>query len=349
MPFATLFSNVASRLFGAPPPGGAGTAEPELVRLAVEEIVDAVDPRLRTLSRYQSKIAPGAEQTIAHLRALARDLPEPIELSRAAWSSDALLNAFFATAGDVPVLLGRSEELRAFFASAAGAAASEAHALLGMMKVERSVFAPALVNGALQQDVAQTTVSFEKHRLFAPAAAWLDCRRQVGVLILRRLAALALERITALGERAVELEQRKAVLGSRLRMLKLRHNGIEEIAAGARDTSTEVASIERELQATVDDFVEAKTSLATLDIRIEHIKAIFGSPADHVSLARTALRVNRMGYKVAQASGDPASQLTLSELSIGDGLTVVIAFVRCPRAELPAKEDLTARAARELL
>jgi len=349
MPFASLFSSVAARLFGAPAPGGGGAVEPELVRLAVEEIVDAVDPRLRSVSRYQSKIAPGAERTIAHLRTLACDLPEPIELSRAAWSSDLLLNAFFATAGDVPKLLGRSEELRTFFASAAGSGATEAHALLGMMKVERSVFAPALVDGALQHDVAQTTVSFEKHRLFAPAATLLDCRRQVGALILRRLAALALARITALGERAVELEQRKAVLGSRLRMLKLRHNGIEEIAGGARDTSAEVASIERELQATVDDYIEAKTSLATLNTRIEHIDAIFGSPADYVSLARTALRVNRMGYKVAEASGDPASRLTLSELSIGDGLTVVIAFVRCPRAELPAREDLTARAARELL
>ena len=37
------------------------------------------------------------------------------------------------------------------------------------------------------------------------------------------------------------------------------------------------------------------------------------------------------------------------ELSIGKGLTAVIAFVRCARAELPPREDLTARAARELL
>ena len=204
------------------------------MQLAVEAIVDAVDPRLRGVSRYQSKIAPGAERTIAHLRALARELPEPIEFSRAAWSSDPLLNAFFATAADLPALLGRSEELRAFFAAPANAAVTEVHALLGMLKTERNVFAPAFVNGALQQDVAQTTVSFDKHRLFAPAAELLDCRRQVGMLILRRLAVLALERITALGERATELEQRKAVLGSRLRMLSLRRNGIDAIAGGDR-------------------------------------------------------------------------------------------------------------------
>jgi vacuolar-type H+-ATPase subunit I/STV1 len=191
-------------------------------------------------------------------------------------------------------------------------------------------------------------VSFDKHRLLAPAADLLGCRRQVGMLILRRLAGLALERITALGERATELEQRKAMLGSRLRMLSLRRNGIDDIAGGG-DASAEIASIERELKATVDDYHEAKASLATLNSRIDHINAVFSAPADNVSLARTGVRVNRMGYKVAEASGEPASQLTLSELSIGSGLTVVIAFVRCLRAELPPKEDLIARAAKELL
>ena len=349
MPFASLFSNVASRLFGAQPAGGAGAVEPELVQLAVEEIVEAVDPRLRSVSRYQSRIAPGVERTVVHLRAFARELPEPIELSRAAWSSNPLLTALFGNAADIPVLLGRSKELRAFFDAPANASATEAHALLAMFRVERNVFAPAIVNGAVQQDVAQTTVSFAQHRLFAPAAEMLDCRRQVGVLIFRRLAALALERITAAGERATELEQRKAMLGSRLRMLSLRRGGIEEMAGGAGGAGDEIAKIEAELKATVDDFHEAKASLATLESRIEHINAIFGAPAENVNLARTELRVNRMGYKVEADSGEPVSSLTLSELSIGKGLTVVIAFVRCPRAELPSGEDLIARAAKELL
>jgi len=244
-------------------------------------------------------------------------------------------------------LLGRSEELRAFFAAPANAAAAEAHALLAMLKAERQVFAPAIVDGALRQDVAQTTVSFDKHRLFAPAAELLDSRREVGMLILRRLAELALERIMALGERAVEMEQRKAMLGSRLRMLSLRRNGIDEVPAG--DASAEIAAIEKELKTTVDEFREAKTSLATLDTRIEHINAVFNAPAEHVGLARTEVRVNRMGYKVSGSSGEEVAPITLSELSIGSGLTVAIAFLRCPRAELPPKEDLVARAARELL
>src|SRR4051812_35043521 len=124
MAFATLFSGVAARLFDAPAARAGEAAEAELLKTAVEEVVDAVDPRLRTLSGYFGKIAPGVARTIAHLRALAGDLPAPVALSRAAWADDALLNALFATSPDVPAALGRSEELRAFFLAPQNCAAT---------------------------------------------------------------------------------------------------------------------------------------------------------------------------------------------------------------------------------
>jgi len=349
MPFATLFSNVAAKLFGAAPVGAADTVEPELIKIAVEEIVNAVDPRLCMISGYHGKIAPAVARTITHLRTIARDLPAPIALSGSAWGADPLLNALFATADDVPAALGRSDELRTFFQHPSNAAATEAYALLGMLRTERKVMAPAIIDGALRHDVVQTTVAFSGHRLIAPAADLVACRREVGIRIFRRLAALVLERITGLGERAVELEQRKALLGARLRLLHLRRNGIQNIAGGARDESAEIASIEQELKATVDDYVEAKASLATLAARIDHINAIFNAPAEYVSLGRAALRVDKMGFKVAADSSETAQDLTLSELSLGSGLRAVIAFVICQRGELPSRDSQLARAAKELL
>jgi len=58
--------------------------------------------------------------------------------------------------------------------------------------------------------------------------------------------------------------------------------------------------------------------------------------------------VSRMGFKVDAASPEAANELTLLELAIGENFHGVIALVRCPRAELPAKEDLVAKAARYL-
>lgn len=204
-----------------------------------------------------------------------------------------------------------------------------------MIRTERNVFAPAIVDGMLRQDVAQTTVSFSHHRLVAPAADAAACRLEFGVRLLRRLAGLVLERITSLEEQAMRLEQRKAMLGTRLRLLHLRRNGLESLAGDAVDVTGNIASLERELEATVDDYREAKASLATLETRLGHIQAIFGAPAEHVNLVRSVLRVNRLGYE-----DETGSELELHELSIGEGPSPAIAFVRCRRNDVPARETL---------
>lgn len=346
MALVDLFSSFAARLFGPAAPAEEAV-DPELVKIGVEAVVDAVDPRLRAYSGYSARLTPPIKRTIAHLRRLGGRLPAPVVLARSAWAEAPLLNAFFASADDVPRALGRSDELRAFFAAPENAAVSEAHALLGMVKTERDVFAPAVVDGVLRQDVAQTTVSFSHHTLICAAADAAACRREVGVRILRRLAALTLQRITALEELATELEQRKALLGAKLRLLHLRRNGLDLIARDEyEDLSARIAAMERELRTTADDYLETKASTRTLETRIYHIEAIFGAPADHLRLDGVALRVNRLGYKVAAQSGEPAADLALSELSIGEGLKAVIAVVRCARSELPSPESLAARAAR---
>ena len=65
MPFATLFSDLASRLFGAPAAEHGHTVEPELVTIATDAITEAVDPRLRSISGYREKMASGVARTIA--------------------------------------------------------------------------------------------------------------------------------------------------------------------------------------------------------------------------------------------------------------------------------------------
>jgi hypothetical protein len=55
-----------------------------------------------------------------------------------------------------------------------------------------------------------------------------------------------------------------------------------------------------------------------------------------------------MGIKVDGAAMGPVNELTLAELSIGDDFRGAIAIVRCPRGELPLKEDLVAKAERYL-
>ncbi|MDH3289162.1 MAG: hypothetical protein OEP48_15750, partial [Betaproteobacteria bacterium] len=106
---------------------------------------------------------------------------------------------------------------------------------------------------------------------------------------------------------------------------------------------------ERALKATVDDYIETKTNLATLDGTIDIINEILGAPGDHLRLARLRRRVNRMGILVPADSTECAADLEFFELALGEGLRAVIALVRIPRSEMPPKADRFKDAARHLL
>lgn len=341
----SLFARVARAIFGGP-------AEPEaergLVDDMIETIVETVEPRVRQVSGYNGKLQACARSTIAHLRRLGQGPLEPVLMTRASWSGDPRLNAFFATADDVPACLGASRELRAFFDGPAGAGADEAFALLGMKKTERNVFAPKLEGDMLRQDVAQVSVSFSGHRLVAPARTEAESRREIGQRIIRRLAQVALSRIITLDEKATGLQQHKAYLGARLRLLRLARDGVQGAFEDPGNVAEQIAALERELDETVDDYIETRGSIATIEDHLGQIDAVFSQPGEHVTLTHTPLRVSRMGIKLDAAAPGAANELTLAELTIGENFHGVIAIARCPRAEMPPKEDLVAKAARYL-
>jgi hypothetical protein len=134
----------------------------------------------------------------------------------------------------------------------------------------------------------------------------------------------------------------------RIRMLNLARNGLEGLVRDPATIAEEIKVLEREMTDTVKGYTEAKGSLATLDGYIKHVDDVFSHCAEHVSLTRTPLRVSRMGIKVDNSFTGPANELSLAELSIGADLHAAIAIVRCPRSEMPPKEDLIAKAERYL-
>jgi hypothetical protein len=346
MAATSLFDRVVSALFGQV--DVKDEAEQQLIGDMIEMIVDTVEPRVRLRSGYQDKLKGCVRATIACLRSIGKTPLEPVLLTRANWNEDARANAFFARADDVPAFLGRSKELRAFFDDPANAEVEEAFALLGMKKEEKTIFAPSFEDGILKQDVAQTAVSFSDHRLVAPFATEQQTRLEVGRRIIRRLAQVALGRILALDEKAVDLQQQKGYLSTRLRMLNLARDGMEGIVDDPATIGEQIRAVERELKETVEGYIEAKSSLATLDGYIAQIADVFSHPEQHLTLTQSEMRINRMGIKVDDGTDERHNALTLAELNVGDTLRGVVALVRCPRSELPAKEDLLANAERYL-
>jgi hypothetical protein len=109
----------------------------------------------------------------------------------------------------------------------------------------------------------------------------------------------------------------------------------------------QIRSVESELKGTVDEYIEVKSSVATLDRYIDQINDVMQHPEAHLKLVRRPLRVNRLGIKVEAGEDPQANEILLDELQFAD-IHAAIAFVRIPREELPPAEDLVAKAERYL-
>jgi len=324
----------------------AARVDDELVAATVEAIVDRVEPRIRLDPGYRKKLAGAVEHTLAYLRQLRDQLPQEIlTLARGRWQEDPHLNAFFANADEVRAFMGRSHDLRAMLAEVP--TAPEAYALLGMKLEKKHVFAPKLVDGALRQDVAQTSVSFSGHRLLAPQPTLETARREIGQRLFLRLAQVALKGILESNERAMDLEQQKGYLQTRLRFLELAKDGMEGIVQDPTTIDAQIRTVRRELKETVDAFIEVKSGIATLDRYTDRIVEVLRNPQQHLKIVQLALRVNRLGMEVAMDEDEPAQEIVLHELHL-DEVRGIICLVRCPREEMPPPEDLVAAAARTL-
>jgi hypothetical protein len=272
-------------------------------------------------------------------------LPEPIEISRGAWAADPFVNALFAGADDVTRTLGRSGHLRDFFAANAGAA--KGFALLRATKSERAVLAPGMMNGTVRQDVAQVAVSFAEFHLNAVAPEAAVCRREIANWLLRRLAALALERIVADEARVTERQERKALLAAHLRLLKLHAAENHPSTNDGHVHDAGIARLDAELKDASAAGGEESPPVLTLDARVAELNSVLCAPEEHLRLTAEEVRLNRLGMKVAQGAEEPHAALTMHELAIGpNARKEVIVLVCCPHAEMPPRQGLPPDAAK---
>jgi hypothetical protein len=65
------------------------------IGLAVERVVDQVNPRLRGLGGYRKRLAPVVEECLNRARELAGQVPGPVRVDRRAWATDPCVNALF--------------------------------------------------------------------------------------------------------------------------------------------------------------------------------------------------------------------------------------------------------------
>jgi len=301
---------------------------------AVEHVVDRTYSRLRFLSGYSRRLKTPVATAVHYIDVLVEGVPEAVLCSRAAFSEDPQVNAFFAGPNHLQAVFSRSKEVHDLLE--ANPEAEECWALLCMRMEEHRQLGVSLIGDVVRKDVMQTTVNFSDHQILSPATSEAEARCSLKSCIFDRLLTYIHKRARDEKIRVTELENRRNFLVTRLNRPAFEDGGESR----------------QELQREIDEIGETLAReiprLASLESRLDLVTDVLEHPAQYVSGHLNAIYLSRMGIKLDGNRTADGNEVPLFEIRVAGQGTRIGALVHFPRTELLPRQDLVRRADRFL-
>lgn len=330
--------------------GDANNAQSvERINETVERIV-TTNPRLRLARRYRARLAPAVATSLNYARDLVAALPPSREASAARWSADPYLRAFFVNPDDLGRAFSNSPDLRAYFDREP--VVPEVCAVLGMEMVERQTLGVVMEGEVIRRDVLQTSVSFGDHRVRICGRTEPDLRQEIERRIIDQLALAGLALAAADQSRRDMLEQERALLKTRLRLLERQGTGMRAALGGdAVVGQTELSRLQAQLEENTRNLNNVGIRTEVLDRTLERLREVLAEPAQHIYVTSKHLRLDRMNIVLAANSPQAGEDIEFQIARIPDNPPQMRAFalVRVPRAVMRPRELLLDEAARGLV
>lgn len=337
-----------SSFFGGNKKDSPDSVEGAAIQAAIEQLVKDVDPRIRLVRGYRKKLRPGVEVARKHARDIVARIPGPFALDTETWRTEPLVNVAFARADELPAAVNRSVEVREFFERGAGRFSPECFALFGMQREERRIFGKELVGDLIHGDVVQTTVSFTNHRLIAPATTLDELRIGIERRAFHHLVEEAIDQVTGALDRKKGLEEQRAVLRLKLKLMARQRQGLQGLVEAEPHTDQKAEDLQKELAEVEERFRKLQTTLTNLENYMPHLNKVLGHPEQYLSLQDVSLRLNRMNILVTAPTKEPVQELSLTEARLRDGRSFVLLLVKCTRDQVRPQKMLFDEAARLL-
>jgi hypothetical protein len=314
------------------------------VTAAIERAVDAIDPRLRLIRRYDTKLRPAVQHALRYVHELIAKIPGTLAIDRHGFGTDPQVQAFFASPSHMQSLFSQSRDIQGFFAQECDA--DRCHALMVMNLRERKTMGYAMEGEILRRDVMQTTVSFTAHRFFKPAPTEEGVRADLRERAFQHLITRAITTLAAIHERKQALNAQRVRLEAELRAAQTPTGAIDLLLDPEGGRRYRVIELERTLARIECELGDASASVATLDDQFHLVYRVLDTPETHCQVEQCKVRVDRMGIKV-EDHAERGNDVTFANIRIGSTQQAGI-IVSFPRQELMVVDNFVDRAVASL-
>ncbi len=298
----------------------------EMTKSAIEKAITLINPRLKLVRSYQERLASAVDVSIRYLRERVHDLPEAIRVSASGWAFDPALRAFFVAPTDISNTIGRSNNLRTLFEKYPDI--DEAQFILGMGYSELSVPGMSMQGEIIQRDIAQTVISFSNHQARICGRDEMEVRRLLGAQAYEYLVVQALSEIGEERSERRELEDNRAVIRARLRLLQQQGPGLGSVfgsaPSGATDEQRRLETLlldnERQIEAMGD-------SQAMLESELDCLRSVLEHPERYVQVEKRQMRLSTMNVVLDDLDTDVALDIAFALAHLSGVPRIESAFI----------------------
>jgi hypothetical protein len=316
------------------------------IQALIERLL-VLSPSLKLADGFRARVTPALACSIDYVNGLVRGLPPAREASASNWLSDPYIHAFFAVPDEIAHILSRSPELHAWFE--AHPLARETYTVMGMAMTERRVFGAAQVGDVVHADVARTTLSFDDHQVRVCGETESDLREQIVQRVVEQIALEGLAQISADESRRDALVEERALLKTRLQLLKRQGAGTHRML-GDRETGD--ASELVRLQAGIEENERALAALGlktdALARELEVICNVLAHPEQHTNVEMKQVRLNSMNVVIEAGAAPEGTEIVfplarLPANPLGERAFSLVRFARADLVRMPAVLDEDSR------
>lgn len=301
-------------------------AEDAKVVQATETIVEIADPHIRGSSGYRKTLKQPVIGATRYCTALMESIPGPVTLSRGNFHDIPLLKAVFATPEKLEELLRISPELHDFRVQDYRGTIT---ALMTMSREEKTIFGHQRQGEMVLRDVAQRSVNFFDYRLIAPAIDLETTREGVALRGMEVLATVAMERITALQSRRMELQHKKEYLRAALRILGGKTRLIESFAMPEPGKREEYRKAQQLLEEVERDLAGAQAAIGSPEQSLDYLAEVLGDSEQVLMMEQQTLMLDWMNVLVDGQTSTAGNAITFAEFTVpevGRRAAVLVSF-----------------------
>lgn len=305
----------------------AGRIKDRDLLLLIERMIDIADPTIRRAGRYRLPLSDPVAIGRDYCFSLIDQVPGPVELTRHAYFNDPTVKALFATPEQFNDLIRLSPDVESLQKTGYD---GEAVALLTMSRVEKTVFGHQRHGELLLRDVQQRTVNFTDHRLIAPADSLTVTQGGIVERGMEVLATVAMERITNLRARILELRQQRDYLNGAIHILDGKAHMYSRFTAPDSAMAQKLLDARERLKMVEEELEETKMSLTYPEDSLKHLSEVMRAASDILIIDTHKFKVNWMNVLVGEGQDKEGHEITLARFSLGGELERYGIFVQFP-------------------